>query len=111
MPKKITLSAKKGLIIVMTTMTGAGRVEKLASGLLRKKLAACISFMPVTSRYLWKGRSHRDNEILLLIKTVKTKLKALRTFLEKNHPYDLPEFVVLEGRASRQYEAWVRNPS
>ena len=43
--------------------------EGLAAGILEKRLAACAQLSEITSFYEWKGRLHKEPEVLMLIKT------------------------------------------
>ena len=49
----------------------------------------------VVSVYRWKGAVHRDDELLLVMKTRAEKVEALRARLLALHSYELPEVVVL----------------
>ena len=64
---------------------------------------------PAESLFWWQGKIDRAKEFLLLIKTRSAHFKGLRRFLEKNHPYTVPEIVALpieEGNAS--YLNWIK---
>lgn len=83
--------------------------ETLAKGLVSAKLAACVNIVPgVVSHYAWKGKKHRDAESLLIAKTSTAKLRALTAWVEKNHPYDVPEVLALKVDAgSGAYLQWL----
>jgi periplasmic divalent cation tolerance protein len=82
---------------------------RIARRLVHERLAACVNLLPgVVSFYRWKGRPCRDRELLLLIKTTRQKVPALQKELEKLHPYDLPEFIILPiVGGSRRYLRWL----
>ena len=44
-----------------------------------------------------------------MIKTTRGRLAALEARLRALHPYELPEFVVLEAGGSEAYVKWVRD--
>jgi periplasmic divalent cation tolerance protein len=50
----------------------------------------------VRSTYRWQGAVHDDPEVLLLIKTTRGRLPALRERLPALHPYELPELIAVE---------------
>jgi len=81
----------------------------LAKGLVAAKLAACVNVVPgIVSHYAWKGKLHRDGESLLIAKTSTAKLRALTTWVEKNHPYETPEMLALRVDAgSGAYLKWL----
>ena len=62
----------------------------------------------MTSTYRWKGAVEREPERQLVIKTTAEKLPALEKRLHELHPYELPEFIVIEpASASEAYAGWV----
>jgi periplasmic divalent cation tolerance protein len=67
----------------------------LAKSLLEKNLAACVNILPVRSLYRWKGESCDDEEHLLIIKTRRGCADAVIRALKAEHPYELPEIIVL----------------
>ena len=96
------------LILILTTMPDDDRAEALARTLVDERLAACVNVHgPMVSTYRWQGAVERDAERQIVIKTTRDRLAQLETRLRALHPYELPEFVVLEGKASETYGKWV----
>ena len=63
---------------------------------MTSELAACVNIVPqITSVYRWKGKVEKDNEILLIIKSRKSRLQELTSFICQNHPYEVPEVISL----------------
>ena len=96
-------------LLVLTTAGADFDADALATALVEAKLAACVNILPrVQSIYRWEGRVTSDAEQLLLIKTTEERLDALREELFRRHPYDVPEFVVLQiDGISDAYGAWL----
>ena len=98
-------------VVAYTTCAGPEEAEKIARHLIDERLAACVSVVPaVKSYYRWKGSIESDDEILLMIKTSRDLVDALRQQLEKLHSYDLPELIVtpiVDG--SPNYLAWLES--
>jgi periplasmic divalent cation tolerance protein len=89
------------LAVILTTFKDNKSAEKFANSILAARLAACVSIVPgVRSIYRWKGKIEKGSEVLLIIKTSKGKTKALKEAVKKNHPYELPEFLVVPAEAS-----------
>ena len=44
---------------------------------------------------MWEGKREKSNEALMVIKSSSTRLDALEKLVNKLHPYDVPEFLVL----------------
>jgi periplasmic divalent cation tolerance protein len=94
--------------VVLTTMPADERADTLARTLVDERLAACVNVhAPMTSTYRWQGRVEVEPERQVVIKTTPALLPALESRLRALHPYDLPEFVVIEGAASEAYAKWV----
>jgi periplasmic divalent cation tolerance protein len=74
------------------------------------RLAACANLMRgLESHYWWQGKLERATEVLILFKTTQARLAKLEKLILNLHPYDTPEFLVLEARAGAQrYLAWIK---
>ncbi len=102
-------SAKQFILVLVTTPNlKVGR--KLARTALEHRLAACVNLIPkLESHYWWQEKMEVTNEVLLLIKTTKSKLAALEKLIVANHPYDTPEFLALSFSAGNErYLNWLR---
>jgi periplasmic divalent cation tolerance protein len=96
------------LILILTTMPDDDRADGLARTLVDERLAACVNVhRPMMSTYRWKGTVEREAERQIVIKTTRDRRAALEARLRELHPYQLPEFVVLEATASEAYREWV----
>lgn len=94
--------------LVLSTVGSAEDARRLARLLVEEKLAACVSVMPVESTYIWEGRIVDDAERLLLIKTSAGRIAELERRLHEIHPYNVPEFVVVEPeQVAAPYLAWL----
>jgi periplasmic divalent cation tolerance protein len=96
------------LILILTTMPDDGRADALARTLVDERLAACVNVHgPMMSTYRWKGAVERDAERQVVIKTARDRRAAVEARVRELHPYDLPEFVVIDAAGSEAYAAWV----
>ncbi len=95
--------------VVLITAPRGRKAEALAKGLVKARLAACVNIVPaIVSHYAWKGKLCRDAESLLIVKTSAAKLAALERWVEKNHPYEVPEVIALKiDRGSSAYASWL----
>ncbi|MFM8980889.1 MAG: divalent-cation tolerance protein CutA [Planctomycetia bacterium] len=86
-----------------------GEAHDLARRLVESGLAACVNVVPgLRSVYRWEGRVHDEPESLLLVKTTPACLPALARWLGEQHPYEVPEALVLApGAGSEAYLAWL----
>jgi periplasmic divalent cation tolerance protein len=98
------------LILILTTMPDDDRAASLARTLVEERLAACVNVHgPMTSTYRWQGRVEVEAERQLAIKTTRARRGALEARLRTLHPYELPEFVVVDATGSEAYAGWVRD--
>ena len=102
-------SAAVSAVIVLTTVSADADAVELARTLVEQRLVACVNVVGgVTSIYRWKEGVEQDEEQLLLIKTTTDMLEALKARLRELHPYELPEFVVIQvSGGSEAYLGWL----
>lgn len=95
--------------VVLVAAPRGRTAGRLARGLLDARLAACVNVVPgLVSHYRWRGRPRRDAEALLVVKTTAARLKAVERWIKANHPYSLPEVLVLPvAGGSREYLSWL----
>ena len=94
--------------IVLTTLAADADAASIARTLIEERLAACVNILPVmTSVYRWQGKVEQDREQQVVIKTATDRVAALQARLRELHPYELPEFLVLDASGSEAYLAWV----
>ncbi|HYG22408.1 MAG TPA: divalent-cation tolerance protein CutA [Verrucomicrobiae bacterium] len=93
-------------------MTAPNRkvARHLARKALEAKLVACANIVPaVESLYWWQDKIECSRELLIVFKTIAPRVNQLEKMVVAEHPYDTPEFVVLDpSAANRRYLAWWR---
>jgi periplasmic divalent cation tolerance protein len=97
--------------LLITTCPNPEVANKLAHTLVKNHLAACVNIIPqIQSVYEWEGKVTSDAEILLLIKTRRERYAAIEETLLQQHPYDVPELIVLPIETGLpSYLAWLDN--
>ena len=95
--------------IVFVTAPDLKTARALAKAALQAKLVACANLIPrVESHYWWQGRLESGGEVLLILKTSRTRLAELEKLILAKHPYDTPEFLALPLSAgNRKYLDWL----
>jgi periplasmic divalent cation tolerance protein len=95
--------------LVLVTAPNINVARQLARAALKGRLAACANLIPrVESHYWWRGKIESGGEVLLQFKTRAGRLRKLERLILELHPYDTPEFVVLQLTAgTERYLAWL----
>lgn len=96
--------------VVLVTAGSLREARRLAQGMLRRRLAACVNILPsIESLYRWEGKLCSGREALLVIKTRASRLPPLYRFLSAEHSYQLPEFLALPvTHGGAAYLGWLR---
>jgi len=96
-------------VLVLTTVGAAFDAKSLARELVDLRVAACVNILPaVQSIYRWKNAIEDDAEQLLVIKSVEERLPELKAALFQRHPYEVPEFLVVQvAELSADYREWL----
>jgi len=96
-------------ILVLVTVPTEDTADQIAKGLVERKLAACVNIVPaMRSVYQWEGKINKDDELLLIVKTVRPLFVSLSTAIKAMHPYELPEIIALDiVDGERKYLDWI----
>ena len=99
--------------IVLVTAPNLKTARALARAALQTRLIACANLIPkIESHYRWRGKIASGAEVLLVLKTQKSRLAALEKLVLIQHPYDTPEFIVLPLSAgNNKYLDWLAENS
>ena len=102
---------QEGIKVILTTHDDLLLAQELAKSLVESRHAACVNLVPnVTSVFQWEKDIQMENEILLIIKTTESKAGAVRSMLEKQHSYEVPEIIALDGDVLNQpYMEWIKD--
>lgn len=102
-------AAGAGVVTVLMTAPGAESAEAVTRALVEEELVACGNIVPgAVSIYRWKGEVHRDDEVLVILKTTGSLLPRVLERAADLHPYDVPELLALEvADGAPAYLKWV----
>ena len=97
-------------VLVLTTAPIDLDAAALARALLSEQLVACVNILPVMqSHYRWQGAIESASEHQIVMKTTMARVEQLQERLATLHPYEVPEFLVVEAvGGSDAYLGWVR---
>jgi periplasmic divalent cation tolerance protein len=95
-------------VIIISTFPSKQSVNSIADLLVKKKLAACVNIIKISSIYTWFGKTENKDEYLALFKTTKKNQLTLKKELEKLHPYDVAEIAEINVESINQpYMKWL----
>lgn len=84
------------VMLLLTTCPDEAAAQRLATALLERRQAACVSRMPgLMSSYRWQGRIAEDAEVLVLIKAPAARYPEIEASIRELHPYEVPELIGL----------------
>lgn len=95
--------------IVLITAPDIKTARRLARAALLARLIACANLVPkIESHYRWQGKIEKSTEVFIICKTTTGSLARFQKLVQRLHPYDTPEFVVLKiSSGSARYLKWL----
>jgi len=98
------------VVLVLTTAPDMMLAKYLAHGLVEDGIVACANLGAAhLSMYMWQGEMQGAEEVPLTFKTTVARLPELAQRINDQHPYELPEFLVVPvAGGSQGYLDWVR---
>jgi periplasmic divalent cation tolerance protein len=96
-------------VVVLTTLASEEEAVPFVRTLLDLRLVACGTILPpARSFYRWEGRLTDQREVVVLLKTRRERLEALKEAFDRLHPYEIPELLALPVHAGLpRYLGWV----
>ena len=97
------------ITLALVTAPDIETARMLARAALEERLAACANLVPaIESHYWWQGKIESGAEVLIIFKTVNSKLVQLEKLVLGKHPYETAEFITLPVSAgAEKYLAWI----
>ena len=95
--------------LVFMTAPDEAIAAQIAGQLVAEELVACGNILPgVRSIYRWEGVVCDDPEVLVLFKTLASKVPLVSERILALHPYDCPEVIAVPvDGGSATYLDWV----
>ncbi len=95
--------------IIISTFADEKSIRDIAYEMIvNAKLCACVNYTKVRSLYWWENKLNDEDEFIALFKTTKKRAKELRSRIEKQHPYDVPEILQISiDNVSMSYLDWL----
>lgn len=87
----------KNYAIVFITAPDSKTARAIILKALEQRLIACGNILRgLQSLYWWQGKIEKSAEVLIIMKTAKSKLKSLQDLVVSIHPYETPEFIATD---------------
>lgn len=98
------------IIVAYCTCPDPDTAAAISRTIVEQRLAACVNVVPgIRSFYRWEDRVEDSTEVLLVIKTLQSRIPALTEKISEIHPYDVPELIATKVEAGLPaYLDWVR---
>ncbi|GAB5403803.1 MAG: divalent-cation tolerance protein CutA [Aureliella sp.] len=97
---------------IVTTTEDHSQAKALANSLIEKRLAACVQIDgPMQSVYYWDGEVKHEAEFRITIKTTSDRADGIQELFQKQHPYDLPQWIerpAYQSERGSAYATWVK---
>ncbi|WP_242063086.1 divalent-cation tolerance protein CutA [Nostoc sp. FACHB-145] len=81
--------------------------ERIARLLVEEHIVACVNLYPIHSIYSWKGEICSEAEMTLMMKVSAEGVERLKGRICELHPYELPEFVVLDVDSNASLQEYI----
>ncbi|MFH1398273.1 MAG: divalent-cation tolerance protein CutA [Candidatus Omnitrophota bacterium] len=95
--------------VIFITASSKNEAEHIAAELVKKRLAACVNLIDnITSVFWWEGKIDKASEVLLVVKSKKTKIPQVIKLVKSLHSYEVPEIIALPIIAGeKKYLNWI----
>ena len=95
----------------MTTLGTEADARAFVTALVEQRLIACGTVLPAArSIYRWEGKVTEAGEVVVLLKTNAARWDALRSSVERLHPYQVPELLAVPvSHGLERYMSWLSN--
>jgi periplasmic divalent cation tolerance protein len=81
-------------IVIFSTAGNSEEASRIAEKLVSDRLVACVNIVPgIQSIYWWKDGVQKDQEVLMVMKTKKSKYQDVERAIKSLHSYEVPEII------------------
>ena len=97
------------MIMFYVPCPSLAEAKRIARALVEKRYIACANiFNNCTSIYEYDGRLFEENEVILIMKTMKSLYLEVEKEISERHPYECPCIVALDtAEANMPFAKWV----
>lgn len=97
------------VLIYVTTSNGEEAIN-IGETIVKERLAACSNIISeMKSIYWWEGNLEKDNESILILKTMEENINKIISRIKEIHSYDNPCIIALPVlNVSDSYLKWLK---
>ena len=96
------------MILVFATFNTKETALKISKSLLKQRVVACYSMLPVKSAWWWKGKIIDDKGPFVIYKTKDTNFPKIEAYINKHSGYEIPEIIAVKAsRVNQPYLKWI----
>lgn len=98
-------------IVIFSTAGSAEEASRIAEKLVGDRLVACVNIIPgIHSIYWWNNGVQKDQEVLMMMKTEKSRYEDVERAIKSLHSYEVPEIISLAlENGFEGYLKWIEN--
>ena len=101
------------LILVYTTWENAEQAKEAGRKLLKTRTCACVNVLPQLYPLFWwppkQNIIDESSEVVMIIKTLKSKFENLEKEIYKIHPYEVPCIIAIPTyKVNKAYFDWIK---
>jgi periplasmic divalent cation tolerance protein len=98
-------------ITILTTCGSEETALTIAAAVVDQGYAACVNIFPsIKSYYYYRGGTHLDEEVMLIIKTTRDNFEVVSQVITELHTYEVPEILMIPVEAcSSGYLDWIEH--
>jgi periplasmic divalent cation tolerance protein len=98
-------------IVIFSTARNAEEASRIAKKLVSDRLVACVNIIPgIQSIYRWNDEVQNEQEVLMVMKTEKSKYQDVESAIKSLHSYEVPEIISLSlENGFEGYLEWMEN--
>lgn len=101
------------MILIYITCESVEQAKEIGRHLMNKRLCACVNIFPnMEPMFFWppkSGKIDESKEVVLVVKTIEDKYKAVEKEVHKLHSYETPcVFAIPVKHVAQKYYKWLK---
>lgn len=109
--KKILMIKMKMMSLIYVTTSDEKEATNIGEIVVKERLAACANIISdMSSIYWWEGNLEKDNESILILKTINGNVDKIINKIKEIHSYDNSCIITLPvSNTTDSYLKWIKS--